>query len=63
MILTTHSPELLDAFGDEPPTTTVVERVNGETVLRVIDGEQLEYWLSQYSLGELYRSKELEAMQ
>ena len=63
VILTTHSAELLDAFGDDPPTTTVVERVNGETVLRVIEGEQLAYWLKQYSLGELYRSKELEAMQ
>lgn len=62
VILTTHSPELLDAFGDEPPTTTVVERVNGETILRVIAGEQLDYWLKQYTLGELYRSKELEAI-
>ncbi|MEO8495027.1 MAG: AAA family ATPase [Planctomycetota bacterium] len=63
VILTTHSAELLDAFGNDPPTTTVVERVNGETILRVIAGEQLNYWLQQYTLGDLYRSKELEAMQ
>src|SRR5439155_24136912 len=63
VILTTHSPELLDAFGDIPPTTTVVERHDGETKLRVISGDDLHYWLKQYTLGDLFRSKELEAMQ
>lgn len=62
VILTTHSPEFLDAFGSDVPTTTVVERQQGETVLRVVSGEELSYWLQQYSLGELYRSRELEAM-
>ena len=62
VILTTHSPELLDAFGDGAITTTVVERQEGETVLRVLSADELSYWLEQYSLGELYRSKELEAM-
>ena len=60
--MTTHSPELLDAFGDEPPTTTVVEWKDGQTVLRVLAGDRLSYWLKKYTLGELYRSKELEAM-
>lgn len=62
VILTTHSPEFLDAFGPNPPTTTVVERHEGETILRVLMEDELTYWLRQYSLGELYRSKELEAM-
>ncbi len=62
VILTTHSPELLDSFGAEPPTTTVVERVDGETKLRVIAGDELHYWLKKYTLGELFRSNELEAM-
>lgn len=62
VILTTHSPEFLNAFGDDPPTTTVVERQDGETVLRVVSGETLSYWLKDYTLGELYRSSELEAM-
>ena len=62
VILTTHSPEFLDAFGDDVPTTTVVERQDGQTNLRVISGDELSYWLKQYTLGELYRSKELEAM-
>ncbi|MHB1425064.1 MAG: AAA family ATPase [Gemmataceae bacterium] len=62
VILTTHSPDLLDAFGDIQPTTTIVERHDGETKLRVIVGDDLRYWLKQYTLGELFRSKELEAM-
>ncbi len=63
VILATHSPELLDAFGEEAPTTTVVEWKNGETVLRVLSGDRLTYWLEKYSLGELYRSGELEGME
>jgi predicted ATPase len=62
VILTTHSPELLDAFGNDPPTTTVVEWKDGETQLRVLAGDRLDYWLKKYTMGELYRSKELEAM-
>lgn len=63
VILTTHSPEFLDAFGDDVPTTTVVERQDGQTLLRVVSSDELSYWLKQYTLGELYRSKELESMQ
>jgi len=63
VILATHSPELLDAFGEEVPTTTVVEWKNGETQLRVLSGDRLTYWLEKYSLGELYRSGELEGME
>jgi predicted ATPase len=62
VILTTHSPELLDAFGNDPPTTTVAEWKDGQTMLRVLAGDSLDYWLKKYTLGELYRSKELESM-
>lgn len=62
IIFATHSPEFLDAFGDEAPTTTVVERRDGQTVLRVASGDELSYWLKQYTLGQLYRSRELEAL-
>ena len=62
VILTTHSPQFLDAFEDTLPTTTVVRWVNGETVLKTLKGEKLERWLNEYSLGTLYRSGELEDM-
>ena len=62
VILTTHSPEFLDAFEDARPTTTVAKWVNGETVLTTLKGEKLGRWLKEYSLGALYRSGELEDM-
>ncbi|HEX4959701.1 MAG TPA: AAA family ATPase [Thermoanaerobaculia bacterium] len=61
VVFTTHSPQFLDAF-DEPPTTTVAERVDGETRLTVLEGKELGRWLKHYSLGKLYLSGELESM-
>lgn len=62
VIFTTHSPQFLDAFRDQPPTTTVAEWVDGETRLSVLDGDELQRWLKEYSLGSLFRSGQLEAM-
>ena len=62
VILTTHSPQFLDAFTGEPPTTTVAEWVDGETKLSVLDGEELRRWLEHYSLGAMFRSGELEGL-
>jgi predicted ATPase len=62
VILTTHSPQLLDAFGNEPPTVTVTGRADGQTTLSVVDDQELRRWLEEYSLGALHRSGELEAM-
>lgn len=62
VIFSTHSSELLDAFGSDVPATTVVERRDGQTNLRVVSPDELSYWLKQYTLGGLFRSKELEAM-
>lgn len=62
VIFTSHSPQFLDAFRDEAPTTTVTEWIDGETRLSVLDGKDLQKWLAHYSLGELFRSGELEAM-
>ena len=62
VILTTHSPQLLDAFTGTPPTTTVAQCVDGETRLAVVDSEELRRWLGEYTLGALFRSGELEGM-
>lgn len=63
VILTTHSPEFLDAFNDDPPNTVVVGWRDGMTSLTPVSGKKLEYWLKQYTLGELFSSNELETMQ
>jgi predicted ATPase len=62
VIFTTHSPQFLDAFRDEAPTTTVTEWSEGETRLSVLDGDELKEWLKNYSLGELFTSGELEVL-
>ncbi|MFS8066012.1 MAG: AAA family ATPase [Byssovorax sp.] len=62
VILTTHSPQFLDAFTGTPPTTTVAQCVDGETRLAVVDSEELQRWLGEYTLGALFRSGELEGM-
>ena len=60
VILTTHSPQLLDAFKDVMPKTTVVGWSEGKTILKNVEGKQLEKWLKEFSLGSLFRSGELE---
>ncbi len=62
VILTTHSPQLLDAFTDKNPTTTVTKWQDGETVLKNLSGDDLAYWLREYTLGTLFKSGELESM-
>ncbi|HZF37903.1 MAG TPA: AAA family ATPase, partial [Blastocatellia bacterium] len=62
LVFTTHSSQFLDAFTKYKPTTTIAKWENGETSLHTIEGDELNYWLTEYSLGSLFRSGELEAI-
>jgi len=62
IIFTTHSPQFLDAFSEQAPTTTVAECEEGETRLSIVDGEDLRRFLAHYSLGELFVSGNLAAL-
>ena len=62
VVLTTHSPEFLNAFEDVQPTITVFEWHDGETEMRNLSDENLKYWLEKYKLGELFRTGGLEAI-
>lgn len=63
VVFTTHSPELMDAFGAEsPPDTTVVRAEQGATSLSMLTGDDLRRWLADFSLGRAFRSGELEAL-
>lgn len=62
VVMTTHSPQFLDSFSKNPPTTTVTRWVDGATQLATIDGEELKRWLKQYTLGALFTSEELEQL-
>ncbi len=57
IIISTQSSLLLDQF--EPEDVLVADRVNGATELRRLDSEELEGWLEDYSLGQLWEKNEI----
>lgn len=57
VILSTQSSLLLDQF--EPEDVIVAEREGMATQLRRLESNQLEEWLVDYSLGELWEKNEL----
>ena len=63
IIITTHSPELLTAFSDYIPSTSVIQWHNGASTIQQISEEKLRFWLQDYSLGALFSTGELEGMQ
>jgi predicted ATPase len=63
VVLSTHSPEFLDAFGqDDLPATTVFQWEGDRTELRTIYGDELRKWVEDYSLGRFAFSGEAEAV-
>ena len=63
VVLTTHSPDFLDAFPkDASIAITVVEARDGASHLHTLPDSDLDRWLSEYSRGALFRSGELEAL-
>lgn len=60
VVFTTHSPEFLSAMQEFEPTVTYCTMEHGETAFKNVDRETLGEWLKDYSLGDLYLSRELE---
>lgn len=54
LIVTTHSPALVDALSDHPECVLVCEREKGSTTLRRLSQPDLKEWLEKYSLGDLW---------
>ena len=57
IIISTQSPVLLDHF--EPEDILVANRVDSATILERLDAKQLEAWLDEFSLGQLWEKNEL----
>lgn len=57
IIISTQSPLLLDKF--DPEHIIVVNHRDGETLLEHLDSEQLEQWLDEYTLSELWQKDAL----
>jgi predicted ATPase len=58
VVLSTHSPDLVDAAG--PEEVLVVERNKaGSTEFRYLSASQLDRWLQDFRLGELWRMRQI----
>ena len=56
VIVTTHSPDLVDQFTGDPEAVVVCERgFDGDTQLKRLASEELKDWLSEYRLGEMWQ--------
>lgn len=56
LVVTTHSDVLLSSLSDEPESVMVCENLRGQTSIRRLDQEQLNYWLRDSTLGEVWRN-------
>jgi predicted ATPase len=62
VILSTHSPQMLDAFGETLPATTIFNWAGDHTELKTIGGDELKKWVEEYSLGRFIFSGEAAAV-
>ncbi len=59
LIVTTHSRILIDAFQESPEDVLVVSRDNGSTTMKRLESRQLNEFLVDYSLSNLWSSGEI----
>lgn len=55
IIVTTHSPELIDALTNIPESIIICEREDAGTKMKRLDGKDLDNWLKRYCLGQLWQ--------
>ena len=58
-IVTTHSDVLVDALTDMPESVVVCEKHDGQTAMQRLDKDDLQKWLKDYTLGNLWSSGQL----
>jgi predicted ATPase len=54
LIVTTHSDILVDEMTETPECVLVCEKLEGKTEMKHLSSEELESWLKEYRLGELW---------
>jgi len=59
LIVTTHSDVIVDALTSTPESIIVCERTEIGTHLKRLSQPELNVWLQEYSLGQLWRSGEI----
>ena len=59
IIVTTHSDILVDALTDIPESIVICDKQDGTTKLRRLSKENIESWLEDYRLGEIWMSGQI----
>jgi predicted ATPase len=62
VILSTHSLQMLDAFGETLPAATIFSWEGDHTELKTATGDELKKWVEEYSLGRFIFSGEAAAV-
>jgi predicted ATPase len=52
VIATTHSPQLISKLN--PDQIVVADKQDGKSLLRPLSGENLDRWLKEFTLGDLW---------
>jgi predicted ATPase len=59
LIVTTHSDVIVDALTEMPESIIVCEKAETGSQLKRLTQAELDIWLTEYSLGQLWRSGEI----
>jgi len=59
LVVTTHSSVLVDEFSSDPESICVTEKIDGSTVIRRLQQQELAVWLKDYSLGNLWTTGQI----
>ncbi len=59
LIVTTHSPILIDALSDTPESILVCEQTEEGATIQRLDADELKPWLEKYRLGQLWMRGDL----
>ena len=59
LIVTTHSPILIDALSETPESILICEQTDEGSTLSRLDADELKPWLEKYRLGQLWMRGDL----
>lgn len=62
VVLTSHSPEFLDAFTEHSPSVALFHWEEGQTRLFALDANMLERWLARYRLGHMFTRGDIDSL-
>jgi predicted ATPase len=56
VVVTTHSPQLIDCFTSAPEDVLVCEKgFDNETTLRRFERDEVQVWIEEFTLGDIWQ--------